>query len=812
MRAHPIKTAFNAGELSPLLDGRIDIAKYGSGCKLLQNFFPTVEGAAVRRGGTRFALEVKDSGDRCWLGKFEFNTEQAYVLEFGDEYIRFFTQGGYLATGSVTAWNSGTAYVVGNLASSSGVNYYCIAAHTNQLPPNATYWYPLTDDILEVPTPYALADLTGADGTFQLRMTQTGDIIYIVHPEYPVQKLSRYSNTRWTLEEAVFEGGPFQDQNSDDTITVYSSAASGSVTLTASSSIFTSSMVGSLFYIEVEDFSDIGSWEAGKTIATAAVNPNGRLIRSDGKTYACAENTSPGAGNAYRTGGNKPTHTEGMELDGDGQPVTGTSSPAITKQGIGWTFQDPGYGFVRITGYTSGTSVSATVVSDWNLPANVVGSGKATYRWAKAAFSDAEGYPSEVTFFRERLTFVKGQTIYMSVSGDFENFQTKTYGEQLADNAIVVTVQSDKVNDIRWISAGRRLLIGTAGGEFVLGEQTTTDPLGPTNIKIEQQTGHGSANIVPARIGDGTVFVQRSGRKVREVRYAFDTDSYQTSDLTVLARHITQSGFIDMVYQQEPYTLLWAVRADGLLVCFTFNKEQDVLGWSRHPIGGAFGSGSAVVEAVQVIPSVDGDRDELWMIVKRTVDGNTVRYVEYLTAEYQDGDDAADCLYLDGGLTYDGAAADTITGLDHLEGQTLGVLADGAAHPDVVVATGSVTLQREASVVQLGLKCPAMITTNRIEAGARLGTAQGKTKRLHRVIIRFLNTLGGKAGPNENNLETILFRRGSDLMDSAPPVQSGDFKLDWPSGYETDGYVTIRQDQPFPMTVVSIMPELVTYE
>lgn len=268
-----------------------------------------------------------------------------------------------------------------------------------------------------------------------------------------------------------------------------------------------------------------------------------------------------------------------------------------------------------------------------------------------------------------------------------------------------------------------------------------------------------------------------------------------------------------MVYQQEPYTILWAVTSSGALRSFTFNKEQEVLGWARQPVAGLYLGEAAVVESIQTILSPDGDRDDLWMIVKRTVNGTTKRYVEYMTPEYEQEDDAIeDMLYLDAGATYDGSPTDTVTGLGYLEGQTVGILADGATHPDRVVSGGAIVLQREASVIQVGLKYRSLIKTNRIEAGATVGTSQGKLKRIHRLIIRFLNTLGGKAGPDEDNLDTLNFRRSDDPMDAAPPIQSGDFTVTFPDGYNKEGYITIVQDDPMPMTVVSLMPELVTQE
>ena len=252
---------------------------------------------------------------------------------------------------------------------------------------------------------------------------------------------------------------------------------------------------------------------------------------------------------------------------------------------------------------------------------------------------------------------------------------------------------------------------------------------------------------------------------------------------------------------------MWAVRADGVLLGFTFNKEQDVLGWHRHILGG-----SGIVESVCVIPAPDRTRDELWMIVKRTINGSTKRYVEYLEKEYQTGDAQADAFYVDSGATYSGSAATTISGLSYLEGKTVQVLVNGAAHPDCVVTSGAITLQIAATTAQVGLGYVSTLQTTRIDAGAADGTAQGKTKRINKVVIRFYNTLGAKAGPDANTLDQIEFRTGSSLMDSAPPLFTGDKLIEWPGGYDFDGYAMVRQDQPLPMTVVSIMPQVTTFD
>lgn len=754
-KASPIRSAFNAGELSPLVEGRVDVAKYQNGTRVCENFIPSVQGPAVRRPGTRFVAEVKASAKRTWLYRFEFNVSQSFILEFGDQYIRFYTNHGQVQSGS-------SAY--------------------------------------EIVSPYTEADLADTDGTFTLDMVQTGDVIYIAHPSYPLKKLSRLGNTNWTIANADFVNGPFKDQNTDKSITVYASATTGSVTLTASSPIFQAGHVGAIFYIEPKDLAQIKPWTAGQEYTT---NPVNTVRRSEGKTYKCTTSGTPTSGKVWRTGGNKPIHTYGVVADGDGSAKAGT---VVEREGLDWEFVDNGWGYVKITAVASGTSATATVVDQ--LPSDVIGSSNATFRWAMGSFNGVDGYPSKITFFRERLALAKGQELFFSVTGDFENFAAiDDAGEIVADRAIKVTISSDDVNRVEWLVPTQALIAGTAGQEFACSENSINEAFAPANVKIAQQSSDGSRGVKPVRVGYSTLFVQRSGRKVKELAYNFQQDGYVTNDMTVLAEHITAGGIIDMAWHREPYVALWAVRSDGKLLGFTFNKEQEVIGWHRHQLGG-----DGIVESVVVIPAPDKTRDELWMIVRRTIGGVTKRYVEYMEAEYTAAMAPEDAYYVDSGVTYDGVATTSISGLSWLEGHTVQILADGAAHPDRVVTSGTITLQRSASKVQIGLGYTSTLQTNRIEAGAGDGTAQGKTKRINKVVVRFYNTLGGFAGPDESSLDEIQFRRGSDPMNQAPPLFTGDKLIEWPDGYTFDGFVMIQQTQPLPMTIVAIMPQVHTFD
>lgn len=636
-RASPIQNSFNAGEFSPRLEGRTDIAKYQSACRLLEGFVPLIQGPAQRRGGTRYVAEIKDSTAKSWLVRFEYNIAQAYQLEFGNHYIRFFANHGQVVVSGVAAYNGATAYGIGDLVVQGGVNYYCTAATTGNAPPNASYWYALTGSVYEIPTPYSTADLTDANGEFNLRVVESADVMYIAHASYAPRKLSRLGATKFTLTTMTPSGGPFKDENITGT-TVYASAATGAVVLTASAPIFAAQNVGSLFQLSQKSVLDVKGWEAGKSITL------GDTRHSDGKNYKAL--------NTATTGGNKPTHSEGAVYDGD--------------SGVQWLYQDPGFGCVLITGYTDAQHVTGTVVSPFpsnpssQLPANAVGSGNATTRWNFAAWSDIEGWPTQVALFRGRLCFGRKQRVWQSVSGDYETFTAKDQSSLITtDMAITVDLQSSKVNDLQWMEANSAsvdaLVCGTAGSEFVIKSMTENSVYGTDNNTSVMISTLGSKNCQPVHCGNVLLFIQRAGSKLRDVDYDFYSNQFQSVDQTVLAEHIPKVGMIQIAYQQEPYSLIWGIRSDGLLVCMTYSREQypDAPhgGWHRHPIGGA-----GLVESISVIPAPDSSRDELWMITRRTINGVTRRYVEFMEWERRPNDNPQDQFYLDAGLTLDNSA------------------------------------------------------------------------------------------------------------------------------------------------------------
>jgi hypothetical protein len=314
-----------------------------------------------------------------------------------------------------------------------------------------------------------------------------------------------------------------------------------------------------------------------------------------------------------------------------------------------------------------------------------------------------DDYPSVVTFFEQRLVYGatnnNPQTLWFSKNGDYSNFTAGTG----ADDALIYTIASNQVNAIRYLSATRVLTIGTTGGEYVL-TATSDGPITPTTTLIRKYSNYGSAAIEPVQVADVTLFVQRGGRKVREFRYVGDINvaAYQAPDITIVAEHITAGGLSAFAYQQEPDGVIWAIRADGSLIGMTYRREEEVVAWHKHVIGGEFSGGQAVVESIATLPSDTGE-DELYMIVKRTINGATKRYVEQMRP-FNFGGVTTGAFFVDCGLRYEGTATGTLSGLYHLEGETVTVLANGATHPDREVTNGGITLAYNSTTAAVRLQ------------------------------------------------------------------------------------------------------------
>lgn len=758
-RATAVQAAFNGGEWSQRMAGRVDQQAYAAACEILENFKINAEGPADHRGGTYFISATKDSSKKARLVGFRFSTVQAYVLEFGDQYIRFYKDYGAILTGSPAA-------------------------------------------VVEVATPYLEADL------FNLTFTQSADTLYIFHNGYAPRKLTRSSHVDWTLATVNFQPPATSEDGYTPTgIALTLGAVSGTgITVTAGSSVFLASDVGRQIK-QANALLAITAFTSTTVVTADVVNAFGST------TVAASSWTLLGSPVASLT-------------PAAATPVGSTQN--MTLGANGWRAADVGRylhvngGFAVITGFSSATVVTARIIREMT---GTTAANGGTWEIRDPAWSVAKGYPACGTFFQQRLWLGCSQaqptTFWGSVTSEFENFALGGNDTDACD----FTLDTDEVNAIQWLKGTRALLIGTTGGEFVATGSQTSPAITPDNIQVVPQSSRGSAKIQALLIGNVVMFVQRSRRKVRQYKYSFDSDAYASPEVTKRARHITLSarpgtlgGIVDYCYQQEPEGILWAARGDGQLIGLTFDDDEEVEGWQRAVLGGTFGAETSagandnwpIAESVCSIPSPDGGMDDLWLLVKRTINGSTFRSIEYMTDGLGDEDAQADGYFVDCGLTYRGAAVDRIEGFNHLIGQTAYISVNGASHPTRVVdALGGVDLQSAGTVVHVGLYRATRLRPMRIEAAGPDGSAQGKKKRIESLAIRFVRTLGGKVYPvNEDGTlgrpTEISARTTRDALGSAPPLFTGDKQVRNQGGWTTRGQVEIVQDQPLPMTVALI--------
>lgn len=449
------------------------------------------------------------------------------------------------------------------------------------------------------------------------------------------------------------------------------------------------------------------------------------------------------------------------------------------------------------------------------LPQTVVGSQNATSIWAVGAWNDRDGYPTACAFFRGRLCFARRGQEWISVAQDFENFSALTPNALVtADMAINITLPTQ--DEIHWLVEGRVEIAGTESAQHSIQEINPSQALGPANVSTKRQLKHGTRGVTPAVVGGSLLWAQTSGIKLRAMKYDFGADNYASEDLNALHDTITQTGIIGLCYQQEPDSVVWMWTRDGRLIGLTFNEEQQVTAWHRHPFAGQ----DVAIEGACVIPAMDGSQDELWLVVSRTINNMTKRYIEYLAPHFLAGDDIKHAVYVDSASMDADGSTGVVNGLSHLEGQTVKVLADGSTHPDCVVTAGQITLQRKAPTVQVGLTNTALLQTLPTLAEIN-GTAQGKTKRVVSVMLRLLNTVGGEfgdliGGPNKGEAMDVLEMRSPSMpLDEPVPPYSDIFPpetydMRFPAGYDDEARMTYRNTDPLPATVAAIYPSVTT--
>ena len=738
------QNSFNNGEISPRALGRWDHAKYANSVKLLENFLVYQLGGIMYRPGTVYVATAKTSAKDIRLIPFLFNITQAYIVEMGDKYFRYYANDGQVLSAPATP--------------------------------------------AETTTTYDAVDL------FNIHYAQNADTMYLVHPSYPPRKLVRTSSTTFSITDVPFVRGPFMDKNVSATTITPSADTGTGITLTASVASFDVKHIDSLWRIK-------SGVVKIKTVAT---------------------------------GGLKTTCTADVQAEPTGVAGNLGTGPAATTD------------------------------------------------WAEGAFSGYRGYPSTVTFHQQRLYYANTNTepekFWGSTIAAYDDFNAGTASD---DDAVTFEIVADTVANIQWmLSTADGFLIGTWGGVFTaIPSSGTITASNPPNIK--QDVSYGVSIHQPRRLSSFAYFIQKSLFQVREVFYNYLYNRQMSKDMNQMADHVLRDGIgaFDISHQQSPMDRIWIVRNDGQIAVLTRNSEEDVLGWSRIKTAPTKIQDS-YIESIATIPVPDDD-DEIWIVVRRYINGAWVRYIEYFTKEHFDYD--WDPVRLDSALTYDSYKIITaatkakpvvitsathgfnngdqikidnvvgmtelngniyivankgtnsfeltdengddidgtgftayisdgeirkmitsVTGLSHLEGESVSVVVDGGlptAQQIFTVSGGAITLLEKAAVIHVGLPYIGTVQLLKLSDGSQTG-GQTKMRRIYLNTLRVYRSLNMLVGQDVNNLTRVYFRPPNEALGHATPLFTGDIEHFFDTWWSKDAEIVIQQDQPFPLFIL----------
>jgi len=705
----------NAGELSPLLRGRMDVARYQNGLELCRNMLPQVLGGASSRPGSRYVAAA--AVDDVLL--FPFTPTLAgvltgYVLEFSAGKIRFFTAGAQIM-------DAGSP--------------------------------------VEVATPYTAAELEN------IHYDQFDNTLYLFHGNHPTKQLTRTSDTVWTLADVTFKKKPFYRPAGTDGITLTPSAASGNITLSASSDLFVADHVGVRFQVnggEVEITAVTNGTTASATVKEA-IPTSGLKTKKDVTTITITDPASVSSG-----------HQVVVTTEADYNADTMTTN---TTGGVS--------GVIGI----STASSSATLTGTEPDP-----------DWKEEAWSKVRGYPAAGVFHEQRM--IVAQTaglptgVWGSKIGDVTDFTIGT-----ADDEPFAWTPAAASTPIGQLAAGDQLLALTLNKELTL-RGGNDAPLTPTNVKVKAPTAHGcSATVRPVPLGSDVYFSGPEGLALRAFRYRLDVDGYRAPDVAQLAGHLLDDGqgIVDMAWARAPLSSIWMTTKAGNLLSLTIDPDQEVTAWAKHhtaevlPEDVQAGEDTTYFKSVTVVPDTTG-QDQVWIAVQRLVGGTYKTYIEYLDAD----------LDTDSAMTgTDVAGRQVWTGLDHLEGKTVDIVADGYVLPQQVVASGQIDVGFAAVTVQIGLPYTPRIKDlpPYIEGGAGAAASCNNV----RVLLHRAQgcTLNGEQLPFAD------FTAG--ILDTPIPQFTGWKTANQLSGWADDGstmQVEIVQNLPLPLTVLAISKEV----
>lgn len=655
-------------------------------------------------------------------------------------------------------------------------------------------------DEYEIITPYLEADLP------LLKFAQSADVLYITHPDYAPRMLVRYANDDWALETYAFENGPFMPSNLTKALTLAVSATTGTgKTLTAASALFDTSTpskhIGSLWQIR----HNVAGQRVSKVYTAAGASTSiqcgktWRLITGGTWTGNIDVEKSTDGGSTWTIiRGFSSTNDFNVNTYGDvDEPcLVRTNSASFTSGTCTANLTTDAYehtGIVKVTAVASATSATCDILTD-------VGATTAVWDWSEGSWSDYRGWPRAVTFHQDRLCFAgtdsEPQTMWMTETGKYTSFARSV--PIVDSDGISVNLPARKMNGIKNLTVLNDMVAMTTATEWSIGAGSGT-PITPTSVQTACQGYRGCSDMAPVVVGNRILYFQPMGAILRDMGYSMSSDGYDSDDLSIMASHFFDNKeIVDMAYQQEPDSLLWCVRNDGKLLSLTYMREQEVFAWTEHETDGE----------VESICSIPGDGyNEVWLSVKRVINSTTCRYIERL-ARRMTSTAPADQFFVDAGKVVTLSPAGTaVTGLEHLASEAVSVLADGnVVYGLTVSAGGTLTLPAAAAKVAVGLGYTCDLETLNVELNLNTGTTQGSKVKISEVTVRFLNSRGGKLGPDSAGiLDDVVMRDPGDLA-AVEPLHSIDHKQTLSSGYDVGGRVFFRQADPLPTTILAVIP------
>ncbi len=750
--------SFTGGELAPSLYARTDLGKYGAGLRTCRNFLIHPHGGASSRPGFAFVAEVKDSAQRVRLIPFVFSVTQQYVLEFGVGYLRVHKDGGTV------------------------------------LNPNGS--------VFECPTPYLEADLE------RLAFAGRADTLFLVHPRHAPRKLTRQDHNAWTLSEMTF--GPLSASPSMGEI--LEGALKG--TVASVSALPISASAGQIYrvtrsgakagteayfrYTEIVP-PEHATW--GDEVIKPAiydwrttpppVSKGGAVFTNPGGVAYTTDTVSYKVTAIHEDTGEESLPSVVVSCAGP----TETTWPQKASVTVSWE-KVTGAGFYKvykadnaIFGFIGSTE--ATSFKDLNTAPDLA----LTPPGSRNPFEGAGNYPSAVAFHEQRLylaaTLNAPQTVWASVINAYANFNVSRPARD--DEAMTFTLAASQINEVRHLMPLGDLILLTSDAEWRVSGGGDDTPLTPSSLRVKPQSYRGASRVPPIVIGNTILYVQDKGSIVRDLGYKLEVDGFTGDDLSVLSNHLFEGYQITAwAYAQVPHSIVWALRSDGTLLGLSYLREHQVWAWHRHDTQGVFESVCTVSE---------GAEDVLYVVVRR----GERRFIERL--HERNWKTAEDAFCVDAGLSYRGEPTRVISGLVHLEGREVAILADGDVVARQGVQNGQVTLPRPYRTVHVGLPYTCDLETLDLDLGQTgEGTVQARKKTIPRLSLRLWRSREFEAGPSADRL--LKTRLRPEHYDEALALSTGDQELVLQPAWNSHGRVLIRQAEPVPLTVLAIMPEV----